>query len=112
MVNCPLVPAGSCRDLFLHALPGRAAALAELLAEELGERAEVRSADELIAAGLFGPSPSQRLRERLGDIAVLPALGESVYWHTPGRFVQTLWGQHGGLTPQEMEIPLIALETG
>jgi hypothetical protein len=108
----PMVPAGSCRDLFLHTLPGRAPALAELLAQELGERAEVRTAQELIAAGLFGPSPSQRLRERLGDIAVLPVLGESVYWHTPGRFVQTLWGQHGGLTPQEMEIPLLALEAG
>jgi hypothetical protein len=106
----PLAPAGSCRDLFLHALPGHAEDLADVLARSLGERAEVRSAAELIDAGLFGPDPSQRLRERLGDVAVLPVLGEAVYWHTPGRFVQTLWGQHGGLTPQEMEIPLIMLE--
>jgi len=105
----PLAPAGSCRDLFLHALPGHAEELAGLLAGELGERAEVRRAVELIEAGLFGPSPSQRLLARLGDVVVLPMLGEAVYWHTPGRFVQTLWGQHGGLTPQEMEIPLLAL---
>jgi hypothetical protein len=31
-----------------------------------------------------------------------------VYWHEPGRFVQQLHGQHGGLSPQEMEIPLVA----
>jgi hypothetical protein len=40
---------------------------------------------------------------------ILPELGESVYWYTPGRFIQRMWGQHGGLTAQEMEIPLIAL---
>ena len=106
----PLAPAGSCRDLFLHALPGHTEELANVVARRLGERAEVRTSDELIDAGLFGPNPSQRLRDRLGDVAVLPVLGEAVYWHTPGRFVQALWGQHGGLTRQEMEIPLIALE--
>jgi hypothetical protein len=35
-------------------------------------------------------------------------VGEAVYWHEPGRFVQHLRGQHGGLSPQEMEIPLVA----
>lgn len=108
----PLAPAGSCRDLFLHALPGHVEELAGVLAAQLGERAEVRSASELIAAGLFGPDPSARLRDRLGDVVVLPVLGESVYWHTPGRFEQRLWGQHGGLTPQEMELPLIAIPAG
>jgi hypothetical protein len=39
---------------------------------------------------------------------VLPHHGEAVYWHEPGRFVQQLHGQHGGLSPQEMEIPLVA----
>jgi hypothetical protein len=39
---------------------------------------------------------------------VLPHYGEAVFWHEPGRFVQGLYGQHGGLSPQEMEIPLLA----
>ena len=39
---------------------------------------------------------------------VLPHYGEAVFWHEPGRFVQDLRGQHGGLSPQEMEIPLLA----
>ena len=52
--------------------------------------------------------PSPRLRERLAHVVVLPRYGEAVYWHEPGRFVQQLHGQHGGLSPQEMEIPLVA----
>jgi hypothetical protein len=108
----PLAPAGSCRDLFLHAAPDRVDDLVTALQRLLGERAEVRRAGELIDAGLFGPNPSAKLRARLGDVAVLPQLGDAVYWYTPGRFLQTLWGQHGGLTPSEMLIPLIALRAG
>ena len=31
-------------------------------------------------------------------------------WYEPGKFEQKYYGHHGGLTPQEMEIPLLALE--
>ena len=72
----------------------------------------MRRAQELIDAGLFGANPSALLLDRLGDVVVLPELGEAVYWRTPGRFLQTLWGQPGGLTPQEREIPLVALAAG
>jgi hypothetical protein len=108
----PLAPAGSCRDLFLHAKPGRTDDLIEALSALVGARAEVRSTAELLDGGIFGDAPTERLTSRLADVVVLPELGEAVYWHTPGRFAQSLWGQHGGLTPQEMEIPLIALHAG
>ncbi|HLW96996.1 MAG TPA: alkaline phosphatase family protein [Solirubrobacteraceae bacterium] len=108
----PLAPVGSCRDLFLHAQPGRSDDLIGALSALVGSRAEVRSTAELLDGGIFGEAPTERLTRRLADVVVLPELGEAVYWHTPGRFVQTLWGQHGGLTPQEMEIPLIAIHAG
>ena len=106
----PLAPAGSCRDLFLHALPGHADELVGVLAAQLGRArggARRRRADRRRPVRPAIPRP--RLRARLGDVVVLPVLGDAVYWHTPGRFRQALWGQHGGLTAQEMEIPLIAL---
>ena len=103
----PLAPAGSCRDLFLHARPEQV----ETVCDELGERltgvADVVPVDDLVAEGIFA-EPSRRLRERLATVVVLPYHGEAVYWHEPGRFVQQLHGQHGGLSPQEMEIPLVA----
>jgi hypothetical protein len=62
--------------------------------------------------GLFGATPSDALRTRLADVVCLPYLGEAVYWLEPGRFEQRFNGQHGGLTPEEMDIPLVAHVTG
>ncbi len=104
----PLAPGGSCRDLFLHVLPDRIPEVVGRLGDLLEGRAEVRVVAELLDDGLFGAEPSDRLRSRLGDVLVLPFHGESVYWFEAGRFEQRLSGQHGGLTPQEMEIPLLA----
>jgi hypothetical protein len=103
----PLAPAGSCRDLFLHARDGHVEEVCAELGERLSGVADVVPTDELVAEGIFA-EPSVRLRERLANVVVLPGYGEAVYWHEPGRFVQQLHGQHGGLSPQEMEIPLVA----
>jgi hypothetical protein len=103
----PLAPAGSCRDLFLHVRDGHIDAVRDRLGDELDGVADIFTADTLVALGAFA-EPSARLRSRLGDIAVLPHYGEAVYWHEPGRFVQHFHGQHGGLSAQEMEIPLLA----
>jgi hypothetical protein len=103
----PLAPAGSCRDLFLHVRAGHVDEVRDGLAERLAGNAEVVATDTLIAAGIFA-EPSARFRARLADVVVLPRYGEAVFWHEPGRFVQHLHGQHGGLSPQEMEIPLLA----
>ena len=103
----PLAPAGSCRDLFLHVREGHVDEVCDGLGERLDGVADVVPVDELVAEGIFA-EPSRRLRERIANVVVLPRRGEAVYWHEPGRFVQQLHGQHGGLSPQEMEIPLLA----
>lgn len=103
----PLAPAGSCRDLFLHVRDGHIDEVRDGLADRLDGIADVVTTEALIAAGTFA-EPSAHLRMRLGDIVVLPRYGEAVFWHEPGRFIQNLHGQHGGLSPQEMEIPLLA----
>ena len=103
----PLAPAGSCRDLFLHARDGEVEAVCAGLAERLDGIADVVPVAELVEERILA-EPSPRLSSRLANVAVLPRYGEGVYWHEPDRFVQRLHGQHGGLTPQEMEIPLVA----
>jgi hypothetical protein len=103
----PLAPAGSCRDLFLHVREGQVDEVCTQLGERLDGVAAVVAVDELVAEGVFS-EPSARLEARLANVVVLPRYGEAVYWHEPGRFAQHLHGQHGGLSPQEMEIPLVA----
>jgi hypothetical protein len=103
----PLAPAGSCRDLFLHVLPERLDDVVAELGRRLDGVAEVRPVRELLAEGLFGANVGEALTRRLANLVVLPAPGEAAYWFEPGRFEQRFYGQHGGLTANEMEIPLV-----
>ena len=80
------------------------------LAARLDGTATVLTTDELVAAGAFD-TPGERLQARVGDLVVLPRIGDAVYWREPGRFDQHLRGQHGGLSAAEMEIPLVAWRT-
>jgi len=107
----PLAPAGSARDLFLHVLPGHLDDVEWLLEDLLGETAEVRPTHELMDEGVFGAA-GPRLRERIGEVVVLPKAGESVWWREPGRFDMRFRGHHGGLSADEMLIPLAALPLG
>src|SRR4051812_13373905 len=97
----PLAPAGSARDLFLHAAPGAQADVVGRLRELVGDIAEVHATADLVAEGVFPSPPGPRLCERLGDVCVLPAAGETVWWRERGRFDMRFRGHHGGLTPDE-----------
>ena len=104
-----LAPAGAARDLFLHTAPSQRDVVVDTLRRVLGDRAEVRATDDLVAEGLFGPQVGPRLVDRLGDVCVLPGPGETAWWHEPRRFEMRFRGHHGGLTPQEAETFVAAL---
>lgn len=107
-----LVPAGSPRDLFLYIRPGQIDAAFDLLATHpaLAGRAEVRRISDLIAANCFGPAqPADAFLARIADLVILPYSGETVWWYEKGRFEQRFYGHHGGLSADEMDIPLLAL---
>jgi hypothetical protein len=89
--------------------PDDGAALATRFADLLGDRAWVRTRDEAIAAGWFGPVEDRVLR-RIGDVIVAGigsfALVDS---RTARPQVLELIGQHGSLTAAEQLVPLLAL---
>jgi hypothetical protein len=89
-------PAGSSRDAFLHVVPGQREAVIDGLHERLGDRAEVRPATELF--GSIGP----RLRDRLGDVAVLPAAGRQAWLRSAAAGERWFRGHHGGFEDQEV----------
>ncbi|NTU81810.1 MAG: alkaline phosphatase family protein [Chloroflexales bacterium] len=104
----PRAPSGSSRDLFLYVNPDRRDEMRAALAQTLAGRAEVHPTADLVAAGLFGPAPSPTFLSRLGDLAVLPYAGETVWWDDQ-RFPVRFKGSHGGLTPDEAHTQLAAL---
>ncbi|HEX4213879.1 MAG TPA: alkaline phosphatase family protein [Candidatus Dormibacteraeota bacterium] len=102
-----LAPAGSGRDLFLHVEDAHLEAAVALLADRLAGVAEVRPTRDLISEGYFRGEASARFRSGMADLAVLPRRLDLVWWNEGGRF-RKIPGHHGGLSPEEMEIPLLA----
>ena len=97
---------GEGRFRWLHARSGRTAALHEAATAQLGGRAWVRTREEAIAEGWYGPTVTMAAADRLGDV-LLAAKG-TVAFHDPndtGPYV--LVGRHGSLTADEMLVPLL-----
>lgn len=105
-----LVPAGSPRDMFLYIKNEILDEAQAFLSKRLEGRADVVKTEDLIRDGYFGSEASDRFRERVGNLVVLSYRYESVWWYEKDRYEQRYHGHHGGLTPQEMEIPLYTLE--
>ncbi|WP_069802916.1 alkaline phosphatase family protein [Thermogemmatispora onikobensis] len=106
----PLVAAGSARDMFLYVRDEALDEALALLSQALAGRAEVHRTQDLIAAHFFGrQAPSEVFLRRVGNVVLLPYEGESVWWFEKGRFQMRFRGHHGGLTPAEMQIPLLLL---
>lgn len=108
-----LVPAGSCRDLFLHIKTEYVDEAHSALQVHLAGHADVRRVEDLIKDGFFGPPPvSPVLLGRVGDLVVLPYRNESVWWYEQDHFEQPFRGNHGGLSGDEMETLLLAQPYG
>ena len=106
--GAPLVPAGSSRDMFLHVQDEHIETVIGELRQRLAGRAEVYQTQELMEQNFFGPV-SPVFLARVGKVVILPYKNETVWWYEDGRFDMHFRGHHGGLTPEEMYIPLLAL---
>lgn len=97
---------GEGRFRWLHARSGRLPDLVAASRSLLGDHAWVRTREEAIAEGWYGPIVTDHAASRLGDV-LLAAKG-TVAFHDPndtGPYV--LLGRHGSLTPDEMLVPLV-----
>ena len=105
------VVAGEPRVRYLHTVPGAADDVLATWRALLGERADVRSREEAVAAGMFGPVRPQHLA-RIGDVVVTCTQDLAVLAtaHEPPE-VAKLVGFHGAATPAETAIPLISVRT-
>lgn len=105
-----VAPTGEARARYLHARDGQRAAIERHIAHRWPGIATLLDSDEAVERGLFGPEPlSRHARARIGDFVLLAH--ENWYFHhylTEAQREPPIVGCHGGLTPEEMLVPLLA----
>ncbi|HTP53432.1 MAG TPA: alkaline phosphatase family protein [Thermoplasmata archaeon] len=104
--------AGDRRAGYFSALPGREAALRSALEAGLPNGSRLIAMRDGLAAGLFGPPPYHpEIAARLGDLLALVPVPTGLVAMPPGVPVSPrgeFLGGHGGLTPEELLVPLVA----
>ena len=98
---------GEGRFRWLHAHRGAGDDLLAAATAEFSDTGWVRSREQLIADGWFGPTVAPQVAQRLGDVAIVAR--EDVSYHDPddsGPF--ELICRHGSMTSAEVYVPLLA----
>lgn len=98
---------GEGRFRWLHARAGAEGDLAASAREAYGERAWVRTREEIVNEEWLGPKVSEVAAARLGDV-VLAAIDPVAFGDPADTGPYHLQSRHGSLTSAEMRIPLLA----
>lgn len=102
-----LPPVGENRAVFLHARGDTLAALRQYVEAELGSAFVVLSREQVLSSGLLGPGPVyEETPHRLGDLVCL-ARRDHYFARDDHQLMQL--GRHGGLSAQEMLVPLLGV---
>jgi predicted AlkP superfamily pyrophosphatase or phosphodiesterase len=105
-----LRPTGESRLAYLYIRPGQTEAVREYIQRTWPNQFALIDSAYAIDAGLFGPgTPHPALLDRVGDIVAV-AKGAAYWWWSGKK--NDLVGRHGGLHPDEMLVPLLALPLG
>jgi hypothetical protein len=110
MQACELL-SGEGRFRWLHARSGAVDELAAAAREAHGDRAWVRTRDEVFAEEWFGPKVSDAAAARMGDV-VIAAIDPVAFEDPADTGPYRLVARHGSLTGAEMRVPLLALRNG
>lgn len=98
---------GEGRFRWLHAKDGRADDVYEAAKDLYQDSTWIKTREEIIEAGWFGPTVTAEARGRLGDVALIPF--EPIAFDDPfDTGIFDLIGRHGSLTAAEMLVPCLA----
>ncbi|MEE8112854.1 MAG: alkaline phosphatase family protein [Nitrososphaerales archaeon] len=111
MKNLQRPPSGDSRASFLKVMAGREDKVLRFFEKFAGKLGIFRS-DELFDDGFFGRGRVREgVREAIGEFTVLSKNGVTFrYRYKKTRDETVLRGHHGGLTEEELFVPLIALK--
>ncbi|WP_406078853.1 alkaline phosphatase family protein [Micromonospora sp. NBC_00858] len=101
--------AGEARVRYLHVAPGAADDVVAAWSAVLGDAARVRTRDEVVATGWFGPVPEEHLG-RIGDVVVTCNDTYAVLaTRTERPMASRLVAYHGSDTATELTVPLLVV---
>jgi hypothetical protein len=102
-----ILPTGEHRLMYLFIKPDQSDAVRSYIDLTWPGQFVFLDPSEAVARGLFGPgTPHPRLSDRLGDLIVVARNDAYLWWAEKENI---LVGQHGGLSPEEMIVPLLSV---
>jgi hypothetical protein len=105
-----LPPLGEGRVPFFYVRNGNYETVRRYVDEHFAGQFVFLSQDEVLRSGLLGPGvPSAEVPHRLGDIIGIATGSAHVARDAESLKKKPMLGRHGGLTPQEMLVPLLAV---
>ena len=103
-VDSVVVPSGDLQPMTFTAWAATCTLAASSL---LGDHAWVRTREQAIDEGWYGPKVTDAAAGRLGDV-LLAARGTVAFYDPNDTGPYVLIGRHGSLTPDEMLVPFLA----
>ena len=101
-------PTGDARMPVFHLREGKKADFLEIFRQRFADQMTLVSVDDAERLELFGPGPlSITARRRFGDYIAFPHRPVTLGYHPPTKPLGKLYlAVHGGLSPEEMLVPL------
>jgi hypothetical protein len=102
-----MLPTGENRFSYLHIRPGQMDAVLEYIHKTWPNSFHALNSHYALEVGLFGPGdPSKEAYHRIGDQIIISKDNNYLWWASKSN---SLRGRHGGLSFDEMIVPLYAL---
>ncbi|HSB67619.1 MAG TPA: alkaline phosphatase family protein [Anaerolineales bacterium] len=102
-----ILPTGEHRLMYLFTRPGKAGEIREYYDKTWPGQFVFFDPSEAVARGLYGPgTPHPRLSDRMGDLIAAARRDAYIWWADKEN---PLIGQHGGLSDEEMIVPLLSV---
>jgi hypothetical protein len=109
LADCLSLPlCGEPRIAYCYVKPGRRECFESYVRSELAGQVTLRASQDLIDEDFFGPGPRHpQLAHRVGDYTLLLKENYMIKDRLPGEHDFELIGMHGGLSADELHVPLV-----
>jgi predicted AlkP superfamily pyrophosphatase or phosphodiesterase len=102
------MPSGESRLPYLYPLQGNEDKVISYIQQAWPGKFGVMRREDFIASGVLGfVIPSDVIKDRIGELVVIPAGRDYLRWAPKENH---LLGRHGGFLPEEMLVPLLAIQ--